>query len=267
MSEQFDIEPKQPNDELKPLSFVAPCRELDIDAPKRWINLGMGDLKRAPAKSLGYGLIAMLLTCTAAYAGFVISGPLVLLTILSGITLIGPVMAIGLYSISYQLQIGLTPKLSYCFRDGARGVANLALFSSILIILFLVWVHLGHLLHIFFPVGGFSSNWLDLVFFFGIGSLVGGVFAVITFCVSAFSLPMILDRKTDLVTAVVTSVNAVLRNRKVMLRWATIILGGLVVSVLTGLLGLIVIFPVLGHATWHAYLDTVDSSEWPPRSE
>ena len=90
---------------------------------------------------------------------------------------------------------------------------------------------------------------------------------MITFCISAFSLPMILDRKTDLVTAVVTSINAVLRNRKVMLKWSTIILGGLIVSVLTGLLGLIVIFPVLGHATWHAYLDTVDSSDWPSRGE
>jgi uncharacterized membrane protein len=256
---------EQNDTDSKPLSFVAPCRELDLDAPKRWISLGMADLKRAPAKSLTYGLIAMLLICAAAYAGFRISGPLVLLTILSGLTLIGPVMAIGLYSISCQLQIGLTPKFSYCFRDGARGVANLALFSSILIILFLVWIHLGHLLHIFFPIGGFSSNWMDWIFFFGIGSLVGGIFAVITFCISAFSLPMILDRKTDLVTAVVTSINAVLRNRKVMLKWATIILGGLVVSVLTGLLGLIVIFPVLGHATWHAYLDTVDSSDWPSR--
>ena len=107
---------------------------------------------------------------------------------------------------------------------------------------------------------------MDLVFFFGIGSLVGAVFAVITFCISAFSLPMIMDRETDLVTAVVTSINAVLRNRGVMLLWAATILGGLLVSLLTGLLALVVIFPVIGHSTWHAYLETVDASDWPQRT-
>jgi uncharacterized membrane protein len=95
---------------------------------------------------------------------------------------------------------------------------------------------------------------------------VGAVFAVITFCISAFSLPMIMDRRTDLVTAIVTSINAVLRNRKVMLLWATTIVGGMLFSVVTGLLGLVVIFPIIGHATWHAYQETVDASEWPPRT-
>mgnify|MGYP001817775494 FL=1 len=89
---------------------------------------------------------------------------------------------------------------------------------------------------------------------------------MITFCISAFSLPMIMDRKTDLVTAVVTSINAVLRNRKVMLLWAMMILGVVVISVITGLLGLVVIFPVIGHATWHAYQETVDASDWPQRT-
>jgi uncharacterized membrane protein len=266
MTEQSDQDVQEPIQETQNLPFVAPCRKLDLEAPKRWLQFGLADLKRAPTKSLTYGLVASLLSVGATYVGYIIGGPLVLLTILSGLTLIGPVMAIGLYSISCQLQMGLKPRFSYCFRDGARGVGNLALFASALIILFLVWVHLGHLLHLFFPVGGFASSRSDLILFFGIGSLVGGVFAVITFCISAFSLPMIMDRNTDLVTAVVTSINAVLRNRQVMLLWAGMILSGVILSVLTGLLGLVVIFPILGHATWHAYLDTVDASDWPARS-
>ncbi len=140
------------------------------------------------------------------------------------------------------------------------------LFTSVLIVLFLVWIHVGHLLHLFFPAGGFISNKTDLVFFFGIGSAVGAVFAVITFCISTFSLPMIMDRHTDLVTGIVTSINAVLRNRKVMLLWATTIVGGMLFSVVTGLLGLVVIFPIIGPATWHAYRETVDASAWPPRT-
>lgn len=266
MSDQIDDGSQNPVEDARPLPFVAPCRELDMEAPKRWLRLGMADLKRVPLKSLVYGLVAMLLSYAAAYAGFVIGGPLVLLSILSGLTLIGPVMAIGLYSISCQLKTGREPLLGYCLRDKTGGLGNLALFSSVLIVLFLVWVHVGHLLHLFFPVGGLSSAPADLIFFFGIGSAVGAVFAALTFCISAFSLPMIMERKTDLVTAVVTSINAVLRNRKVMLLWAAAILGGMVLSVITGLLALVVIFPVLGHATWHAYQETVDASAWPLRN-
>ena len=266
MSNQTDSDQQNSEKSTNALPFVAPCRNLDIDAPIRWIRRGIADLKSAPGKSLGYGAMAMILCYAAAYAGYLISGPLVLLAILSGLTLIGPVMAIGLYSISCQLQNGLVPKLGYCLRDSTRGLGNIGLFASVLVVLFLVWIHVGHLLHIFFPVGGLMSNKTDLVFFFGIGSAVGAVFALITFCISAFSLPMIMDRETDLVTAIVTSVNGVLRNRKVMLLWAAMILGGMWFSVVTGLLGLVVIFPVIGHATWHAYQETVDASAWPHRT-
>ncbi len=245
------------------LPFVAPCRNLQPDAPKRWIQLGISDLKRAPLKSLSYGFMTLILCYVVAYAGLNIGGVLVLLTILSGLTLIGPVIAIGLYSISCQLQNGLVPVLGYCFRDSTRGLGNLGLFTSVLIVLFLVWVHVGHLLHLFFPVGELKTDTMDLVLFLGIGSAVGAVFAVVTFCISAFSLPMIMDRRTDLVTAIVTSINAVLRNRKMMLLWAAIILAGMLFSVVTGLLGLVLVFPVLGHATWHAYRETVDASDWP----
>lgn len=249
--------------DIQTLPFVAPCRELDNDAPRRWINLGVADVKRAPRQSLSYGLFAMLLCYGVAYAGFYIGGTLVLLTILSGLTLIGPVLAIGLYSISRQLDMGLVPVIGYCLRDSSRGLGNLGLFASVLFILFLVWIHAGSLIHIFFPAGGLASDDLDLALFLGIGSAVGAVFAVVTFCISAFSLPMIMDRKTDLVTAIVTSVNAVLRNQQVMLRWAAIIIGGVLFSVATGLFGLVVVFPVIGHATFHAYRETIDASDWP----
>ncbi|MBF0195419.1 MAG: DUF2189 domain-containing protein [Magnetococcales bacterium] len=266
MSEQIDEDSQNPVDDAKPLPLVAPCRKLDMDAPIRWLRMGMADMKQTRKKSLLYGFVALLMCYTAGYTGYVISGPLVLLTILSGLTLIGPVMAIGLYSISCQIKTGREPLLTYCLRDKTGGVGNLALFSSVLIILFLFWIHVGHLLQLLFPTDGFDSEPIDLIFFFGIGTVVGGVFAMITFCISAYSLPMIMERKTDLLTAVVTSVNAVLRNRKVSFLWAAIILGGVLISVITGLLALLVIFPVLGHATWHAYQETVDATAWPRRN-
>jgi len=262
MSDPTNADSNRPQD-TRQLPFVAPCRELKPDAPWRWLKLGISDLKQAPQASLSYGFMALLLCYLLAYAGLRIGGVLVLLAILTGLTLIGPIIAIGLFSISCQLQNGLIPVLGYCFRDSTRGLGNLALFTGVLTVLFLVWIHVGHLLHLFFPVGDLMSDTEDLVLFLGIGSAVGAVFAVVTFCISAFSLPMIMDRKTDLITAIVTSINAVLRNRKVMLVWAAIILTGILLSVVTGLLGLVVVFPVLGHATWYAYRETIDAGDWP----
>jgi uncharacterized membrane protein len=73
---------------------------------------------------------------------------------------------------------------------------------------------------------------------------------------------MIMDRKVDVVTAIVTSVNAVLRNRLTMLVWASLIVALIAVGFATALLGLAIILPLLGHATWHAYQETIDASAW-----
>ncbi len=266
MSGLFDENSQNPVDDAKLLPMVAPCRELDIEAPIRWLRLGMADLKRTRTKSLVYGFVALLMCYVAGYAGFVISGPLVLLTILSGLTMIGPVMAIGLYSISCQLKSGREPLLTYCLRDKTGGIGNLALFSCVLIVLFLFWIHVGHLLQLILLADGLASELVDLTIFFGVGTVVGGLFAMITFCISAYSLPMIMERKTDLLTAVITSINAVFRNPKVSFLWAATILAGVLISVITGLLALVVIFPVLGYATWHGYQETVDASAWPQRN-
>ncbi len=263
MQDTDDPKPESQQRDTSHLPFVAPCRKLPADAYKRWLKLGIDDLKRAPRQSLSYGLMFLVISYIVAYAGLQIGGFLLLLTVLSGIMLVGPVFAIALYSISCQLQNGLQPRLGYCLRESTRGIGNMALFSSVFIVLSLLWVHVGHLLHLFFPVGGFETATTDLLLFFGIGSAVGAVFAAITFCISAFSLPMIMDRKTDLVTAIVTSINAVLRNRWAMLRWGMVITAWVLFSIATGLLALVFVFPVLGHATWHAYQETIDAGDWP----
>ena len=83
------------------------------------------------------------------------------------------------------------------------------------------------------------------------GSVAGGIFAAFSFAISTFSIPMLLDEKTDAFTAMGTSISLVWNNLPVMLAWGAIVLALFLVSVVTGLLGLIVVFPLLGHATWH----------------
>ena len=97
----------------------------------------------------------------------------------------------------------------------------------------------------------------------GFGSMVGAVFAAVTFSASAFSLPMIMHRDVDSITAVVTSINAVLRNKLAMAIWLAIVVIALLVGVLTAFVGLIAIVPVIGYAAWHGYLETIDAEDFP----
>jgi len=85
----------------------------------------------------------------------------------------------------------------------------------------------------------------------------------VVFAMSAFSLPMLMDKKVDAVTAVVTSINAVLRNKKAMLVWSVMIVACVISGILTAWLSFIVVMPLIGHATWHAYQHTIDASDWP----
>ena len=103
---------------------------------------------------------------------------------------------------------------------------------------------------------GRECDAVEFVAYFGIGSVVGGIFAAITFGASAFSLPMIDDRDCDAVTALVTSINAVLRNKGAMLVWGAIIALALLVGFVTAFLAFWILIPLLGYATWHAYEDT-----------
>jgi uncharacterized membrane protein len=175
---------------------------------------------------------------------------------------VGPVLAVGLYSISRQLGKGLAPVMGYCLREGTYHIRELLVLGIILLVVLLVWARAAAMVHVFFPAEG-EYGLEQLLPFLGIGSLVGAVFAAIVFAASAFSLPMILDRKVDAITASVTSINAVLRNKKPMLLWAALIGLSVVLGFATACLGFAVLMPLIGHATWHGYRETIDAAAWP----
>ena len=260
------INPENQQQKLEELPFVAPCRQLRMDAPLRWVRLGWKDLKQAPRQSLSYGLVIFLLSVLISLTAWKIGSVYLLIAMLSGFIFIGPVMAVGLYSISKQLQNGYSPELGYCIRQEQRHLGSELVFAIILLVVVLVWARAASMIHIFFPTEG-STELADFAVFLGVGSAVGSIFAAIVFCASAFSLPMIMDKNVDTVTAVLSSVNAVLRNKAVMLFWVTLIILALLLSFLTGLLGLAVLMPLIGHATWHAYQETIDASAWPDYSK
>lgn len=179
---------------------------------------------------------------------------------LLGFVFIAPLLATGLYSVSRQLSRGEKPTLARTFYRMRQTLGNAMVFALILMVIFMVWARAGSMVHIFFPSEG-GSDWMLLARFLLIGSMVGSIFAFVTFSASAFSLPMITDRGTDMVTACVTSINAVLRNRTAMMVWALIIVVLTTVGFLTAGLGLVVVVPWLGYATYHGYLDTIGTED------
>jgi len=244
------------------MPYVAPCQALQMDAPLRWLKLGWRDLRQAPRLSLGYGLAMALFGYLISGLAYVFGNLYTVLGLMSGFILIGPFVAIGLYSISCQLQESRKPVLGYCLREGGKHVSNIVLYGFILMVVFLIWARAASMLHIFYP-DDIEASWNSFILYLGIGSIVGLIFSAIIFCASAFSLPMIMDRKVDMITAVVTSINAVLRNKKVMFFWALIIAISVLISFATAFLGFIVLLPLIGHAVWHAYQETINATQWP----
>lgn len=258
------------------LPFVAPCRKLGTWEPIGWLGHAWRDLKAAPRQSLTYGAIVVLLSWALASIAIRFGGYFELLALVSGFVLVAPVLAVGTYSISEQIERGLEPSLRRCFIEERRAFGNLMVFALVLMIVFLVWWRAASAVHIFFPVDMTTPDWTDYLKFLGIGSAVGSVFAVIVFSAAAFSLPMLMDRDTDSITAVITSINAVLRNKPAMAVWAALIVlavapgfalllmgrgKGAALAPVMALLG--ITLPLIGHATWHAYRATIDAAAWP----
>ncbi len=248
------------------LPFAAPCKNLQTNTPIRWVKLGWQDLRRAPLQSLTFGAILVATSYLLTFLALTLGNVIVLLALISGFIFLGPMLAMAFYDISLQLQKGRTPTVAGSLRRSLHNIGNQMIFAVILMIIFLVWARAASMIHVFFPELA-NPGLAELATFLGVGTLVGSLFAAFVFCISAFSLPMITDRQTDTVTAVVTSFNAVLRNKSAMVVWALLIVAAVAVGIATGFIGLGITLPLIGHATWHAYQETIDSSAWPPHPE
>jgi uncharacterized membrane protein len=245
------------------LPFVAPCRAVAASAPLGWLRAGWEDLRAIGAPSLAYGAALTALSYGIAWLTWQFGTLGLYLGLASGFVFLGPVLAVGLYSLSRQRGAGLTPSLPRSFRDARRPLRDLLILGAVLLIVLLVWARAVAMVHIFAPTDP-DTTLLDLLPFIGAGIAVGGLFAGIIFATTAFSLPMILDRDADAITAALSSANAVLRNKPAALLWGALIVGLVLIGFATAFLAFVVIFPLLGHATWHGYRAAVDASAWPP---
>jgi uncharacterized membrane protein len=240
--------------------------DLRAGDPLRWLRLGWTDFLRCPRIGLFYGLCFFVMghTLLAVFQ----AAPAYVLALSAGFLLMGPFLCLGLYEASRALEQGQQPTLRRSLVAWRPTLRTMAIFAGVLLILEMLW---GRASLVVFAV---SFNTmpsteklltqlfnLDNIEFLITYTVVGGVFAGLIFVTSAISIPMILDRQVDAISAGLTSIRASLENPGVMLWWGALITALIVLAMLPFFLGLLVIGPVLGHATWHAYRQIVPPSE------
>lgn len=240
------------------IARVIPAAKLNKFSCFRWIALGINDFKRAKTISLVYGLIFTLIPLGIAAlvesSGFY----LVIFPAMICFMLLGPYLAAGLYDVSWQFEKKHKPSLRHSLKAMSRNAVNEWAFGIMLMVLMIFWLRVASLIHALYPSylePTFSNVWPFLI----LGTGVGAGFSLIVFCISAFTQPILLERKVDLATAVLTSMNAVWTNRLPMFVWGSLIVFCVFLGFVTFFVAFLVIMPILGYATWHGYIETIET--------
>ena len=228
-----------------------------------WFAQGWHDLWTVPFPSLVYGAGVAIISLAIAAGILFYRLDFALFPALAGFLVVGPALATGLYVKSRRLSKG-SPVTLASMLVPERGTSQHVLFvGAVLLGLMLLWMRAAVLLYaLFFGWKPFPGMDHILPMLFGtpigvamlaVGVAIGGIFAAFAFAISVFSIPMVLDKKFDAFTAMGTSMSIVWNNLPVMLLWGAIVLSLTVIALLSGMIGFVIIFPLLGHATWHAY--------------
>lgn len=239
-------------------------RNLPASAAFGWLAAGWRDLWRFPLPSLAYGLMVFVVSLAIVWGLFALRLDYILLPALAGFMVVGPLVAIGLYQKSRDIEQGRLPGLARMIFVRAESGAQVWFTGAILCLLMLVWMRAAVIIYaLFFGLRPFPAGFGDVIAMLlstpegwgmlVVGTAVGGLFAAFSFAVSTFAIPMLLAEKTDAFTAMGTSISLVWNNLAVMLAWGALVLALFLLALASGLAGLIVIFPLLGHATWHSY--------------
>lgn len=247
------------------------------DAPWQWLKLGWQDLVRAPALSIGYGLIFVsfgaILSAGLWSLGLGSATPVAL----SGFALVAPALAIGIYQISRAFERGEAPRFRVIISRYPSRLSQIAFLSLILVFLLMAWARFAQiLLVIFVPHGPYEPGpFIEFILtdpaglsLLAIGSLIGAVLALAAFAMSAIAFPMLVDQDVDAISAIVASFKAVFGQPFVMLTWAWLIAFMMIAGSVAFVVGLAISFPWIAHATWHAYRDfspTLESGAATPR--
>lgn len=246
------------------------ARDLPPAAALGWLKAGWRDLTAEPGPSLAYGALVFVASVVVVAGLYLLALDYILFPALSGFMVLGPLLAIGLYEKSRRLAAGERVTLREMILVRPRAGGQVLFIGVLLAGLMLLWNRAAVLIYALFfglqPFPGLDdvvpmlfttlTGWAILI----VGTAVGGLFAAFSFAISVFAVPMMLERRIDALTAMGTSMAMVWSNLPVMIAWGALVAGLFAAGVLTALVGLIVVFPLLGHATWHLWV-TMRSDE------
>ena len=236
--------------------LYAPCHKLSFNEPFVWLKKGWQDFRRAPWQSLIYGVIFAGIGWTLVYFSWAHESYL-LTGLLVSFLLVGPLLAFGLYDISQQLERNRKPTFSHERKKAIHEMGHELMLALLLGLVFLIMlIFMSLVTNIGAALGQYSVA-AAVPVSDAVSLFVAAIFMGIFFCACTFALPMIVDKDTNAMTAMLTSLHAVWRNKMVLAFWAALILALMVVGLATALVGYVLIIPVLGYATWHAYRGTI----------
>lgn len=252
---------------LVPIRTALPWRNV-----LRWLRLGWADYVASRPVSTWFGLAFVLMGLLQLL--IFARAPAYSMAMISGFLLLGPFLCTALYQISQTLERGGRPDLREAALAFRPVLSNIGIFAAVLLVLELLWGRASLVVFALFYQGGLPttedllaalSRFTNVDFLIAY-IVVGAIFATLVFVVSAVAIPMLLDRRTDAITAGLTSVRACLGSPSTMAVWAGAIVLLTLLAMLPGFVGLIVVGPWLGHATWHAYRDLVVAEAKPEAS-
>lgn len=250
------VEPAQPRPDVR-------ARHLPWRTAFDWLRAGWHDLWTNPLPSLVYGLGVFAASTLIVAALFALRVDYILFPALAGFMIVGPAVAGGLYEKSRRLEMDESIKLLDMLFVKPQSGHQTFFMGVMLLGLFMLWMRAGVLIYaLFFGLLPFptSGNILPMLVstpegwaLLFVGTVVGALFASFAFAISFLGVPMLLNERTDALSAFGISMATVWSNRTVCIAWGCIVLLLFVLSVATAFIGLILVFPLLGHATWHAY--------------
>ncbi|TXI66458.1 MAG: DUF2189 domain-containing protein [Limnohabitans sp.] len=262
-------------------ALLPPILAVEPDQPLRWLVLGFRDLARNPWLSMAHGLAMTLAGWLITWLAF--DQFWVLVSLISGFMVGAPVLATSLYAMSRAMERGEEVNFALLVRTWTRWQLKLQIqpdsywalirFGLLLALAAAGWVFTSSaFIHLMAPVPIHTP--MDFIRhvvasqdhrLFEIWLALGSLMAAPLFASSVVSMPMLLDRRVTVLEAVLTSWKAVLTYPVTMALWAFLLMAMTALGIFSLYLGLILVVPLLGHASWHAYRELVDVSEWPPR--